>query len=82
MAALVHRSLKNCQVLRFPAQLTDRPPDLLARVRETLELWLRRAQERQELAQLSERELRDMRVSSADVWYETRQPFWRATRKY
>jgi uncharacterized protein YjiS (DUF1127 family) len=55
---------------------------LFARVRATLRAWQRHAREQQELARLSERELRDMRVSSADVWREIRQPFWRVTRPY
>lgn len=77
MAALVHQSLTNSQVLPFRAH---RPaPGLLARFGDTLRRWERRSRERDELSRLSERDLRDMRVSSADVWHEIRQPFWRGT---
>ncbi len=83
MAALVHQSLTNCQAVRYPSRFAAATrPGLLARLTDTLRRWHRHARERQELAHLSERELRDMRVSSADVWHETRQPFWRTTRPY
>ena len=79
MAALVHQSLTNCQAIPFSSRFAAPPrPGLLARPAATLRLWRRRSRERLELARLSERDLRDMHVSSADVWREIRQPFWRA----
>jgi len=78
MAALVHQPLTNCQALPLSARFAPAQPGLLARVADTLRTWQRRDHERSELARLSERELRDMRVSSSDVWREIRQPFWRA----
>jgi uncharacterized protein YjiS (DUF1127 family) len=83
MAALVHQSLTNCQALSLPPRVATPPRrGLFARLAATLRLWHRQARDRQELALLGERELRDMRVSSVDVWNETRQPFWRATQPY
>ena len=83
MAALVHQSLTNCQALALsPRFAAPAQPGLFARLTATLRLWQRRERERQELARLDERELRDMRVSSADVWHEIRQPFWRSTLRH
>jgi len=80
MATLVHQSLTNCQALPIPSRFAAPPrPGLFARLTATLRLWHRHTRERQELARLSERELRDMYVSSADVWHEIKQPFWRST---
>jgi uncharacterized protein YjiS (DUF1127 family) len=79
VATLVHPSLTNSQGIRFAAPARG---GVLARLTATLRTWLRNARERQELALLSERELRDIRLSAADVWHETRQPFWRPTRPY
>jgi uncharacterized protein YjiS (DUF1127 family) len=79
MATLVHPSLTNCQALSYSSRFAaPQQPGLLARLTATLRVWQRRMRERQELALLGERELRDMRVSSSDVWHEIRQPFWRA----
>jgi uncharacterized protein YjiS (DUF1127 family) len=46
---------------------------LLALLRE----WQRRDLERRELARLSERELRDFRMSPSEAYAEMRKPFWR-----
>jgi uncharacterized protein YjiS (DUF1127 family) len=43
-----------------------------------LYLWRRRARERSELCRLSERELRDFRVSRLEAIGEAMKPFWRA----
>jgi uncharacterized protein YjiS (DUF1127 family) len=70
--------------LTFPQPMQraegDRP-NLPARIVATLRLWQRRMRERQDLLRLSPRELRDMRASSADVYWETSQPFWREARR-
>jgi len=79
MATLAHRSLTNCQALALPSPFAaPHEPGLISRVTATLRLWHRRSRERRELARLSERELRDMRASSSDIWWEIRQPFWRS----
>lgn len=83
MATLVHSSLTNCQAQGYLARFAAPPrTGLFARAATTLRAWQRHAREQQELARLSEREMRDMRVSSSDVWHEIRQPFWRVTRPY
>ena len=48
------------------------------RFRHVLHLWRRRIRDREELAAMSERDLRDARLSRADVAVEIRKPFWRA----
>jgi len=79
MATLAHRSLTNCQAVALPAPFAaPQEPGLFSRAAATLRLWHRRSRERQELARLSERELRDMRVSSSEIYWEIRQPFWRS----
>jgi uncharacterized protein YjiS (DUF1127 family) len=50
--------------------------DLAAAV-ETLSVWQERARARRELARLDDRMLRDIGISSADVWQELEKPFWR-----
>lgn len=77
MAVLVHQTLTNCHV-GVPGRLVMRQRrGWLARLVATLHLWQRRARERRELAQLSERDLRDLRLTSVDVWHEISRPFWR-----
>jgi uncharacterized protein YjiS (DUF1127 family) len=50
---------------------------LISRLTGVLRAWRRRALERAELAQMSQGELHDIGVSSADHWTETHKPFWR-----
>lgn len=83
MAALVHQSLTNCQAVRFTSgHAAASRTGVFARVAATVREWQRHAEEQGELARLSDRELRDMGASSADVWREVRQPFWRVTTPY
>jgi len=80
MTALVHHSLTNRQV--FPAHsrfAAPRRSEVFAGLGTTLRLWRRRMRERRELAVLSPRDLRDIGVSSSDVWHEIRLPFWRSS---
>ena len=44
---------------------------------QTIKAWHQRAKGRRELAQLSERDLKDIGLSSLMVGYEVHQPFWR-----
>lgn len=53
-------------------------PSLLSRVVAQLRLWRRRARERSQLAQLSERDLHDIGMSRGTVYAELQKPFWRA----
>jgi uncharacterized protein YjiS (DUF1127 family) len=48
-----------------------------ARWRGALQEWRRRDRERGELARMSEVELHDIGVTSAERWVEINKPFWR-----
>lgn len=48
-----------------------------ARWRGALQVWRRRERERGELARMSEAELHDIGVSSAERWAEINKPCWR-----
>lgn len=64
---------------RRPADLrANGPTALLRSVLATLMAWQERASQRHLLAQLGERELKDMGISRADAESEARKPFWRA----
>jgi uncharacterized protein YjiS (DUF1127 family) len=41
-----------------------------------IELWLDRARERRRLAQLTDRELRDIGLNRYEARHESRKPFW------
>ncbi|HEY1934604.1 MAG TPA: DUF1127 domain-containing protein [Acetobacteraceae bacterium] len=78
MSTLADRRLTNCQALAFPTDFAPPSrPGMPQRLIATLRLWHARMRNRAELAALGERELRDMSASSADVWQEISQPFWR-----
>jgi uncharacterized protein YjiS (DUF1127 family) len=51
---------------------------LLAKLRETIQVWRQRQRERQLLAQLSDRDLHDVGLSWSDIALEAKKPFWRA----
>jgi uncharacterized protein YjiS (DUF1127 family) len=67
MADIVHHDLINSQASAG-----------LPQVFATLGLWRRRLREREQLARLSERELRDIGVARGALFDELRKPFWRA----
>jgi len=80
MAALHHRSLTNSQTGLlwggpFPALWR---PGVLRRAGATLRLWRRRIGDRHRLAELGERDLRDIGATRAEVQAEMATPFWRA----
>jgi uncharacterized protein YjiS (DUF1127 family) len=52
--------------------------NLRASATALLHTWRQRAHSRRELSQLSEAELRDMRISRCDAAAEASKPFWRA----
>lgn len=66
MAYIAHHPLTK-------SQLWSVVPRLGALLRQ----WQRRSRERDELARLSERELRDLGLSRGTVYDELRKPFWR-----
>lgn len=41
-------------------------------------VWFQRARQRQQLAQLTDRELRDIGVSLAEAYSEATKPFWQS----
>ena len=45
---------------------------------QILATWRRRARERQELAGLDQRTLRDLGLSPGDIQFEASKPFWRS----
>jgi uncharacterized protein YjiS (DUF1127 family) len=50
---------------------------VVSRLLAQLRLWRRRARERNQLAQLSERDLHDIGMSRGTVYAELQKPFWR-----
>lgn len=67
MAVLTDHGLTNYQPSSFS----------LALLWETLKLWRRRAQERNELARMDERALHDIGLSRGAIYAELHKPFWR-----
>ncbi len=51
--------------------------ELLETLGPRIRRWRDRARQRAELARMSDREIRDIGVSRAEVWREVRKPFWR-----
>jgi uncharacterized protein YjiS (DUF1127 family) len=49
----------------------------LRNVAGTVSVWLRRSRTRRRLAELEDRELRDIGVSRAQALDESKKPFWR-----
>jgi uncharacterized protein YjiS (DUF1127 family) len=50
----------------------------LVRLLDTIQVWLRRHEDRSRLAGLSDHLVRDIGLSRADVENEASKPFWRA----
>ena len=67
MSTFTHESMINHHGSGFFAQIS-----------ETLHVWRERQRARQQLAQLSARDLHDVGLSWSDVAYEAEKPFWRA----
>ena len=53
-------------------------PGLLTRIGAVLHVWRERYEQRNELVQWSERDIRDAGLAPGDVIYEASKPFWRA----
>ena len=62
--------------LRAVARRAD-PLDLLGDIMELALVWLQRSRERRELGAFSDRMLKDLGVSRADIDHEVSKPFWR-----
>jgi uncharacterized protein YjiS (DUF1127 family) len=52
-------------------------PPRISHWRNELQSWRRRARERDELARMSDGELHDIGVTSAERWAEINKPCWR-----
>ncbi len=67
MSTLTHQSMTN-----------HHGQGILAQIAETLHVWRQRRHDRQQLAELSSRDLHDIGISWSDIVYEAEKPFWRA----
>ena len=67
MSTLTHQSMIN-----------HHQSSIFARISQTLRIWVKRYQDRRQLAQLSARDLHDVGLSWSDIVYEAEKPFWRA----
>jgi uncharacterized protein YjiS (DUF1127 family) len=54
-----------------------RSHDGVARAAEGGLIWLERARQRRQMAELSDHMLRDIGLTRADAWAESDKPFWR-----
>jgi uncharacterized protein YjiS (DUF1127 family) len=72
------RALSTPRVFALPGERGhDRLGRMLRAVVALLRAWRQRDQERRELARLTDRELRDIRVSRSEAIDEASKPFWR-----
>ena len=79
MAGFAHQLSTNCQVSSYALGSPARPRHgMLTRAGALLGLWAERMRERTQLARLSERDLRDIGLTLADVDRLLAKPFWRA----
>jgi len=67
MALPAQRAVRECK----------RPASYLRRVLALFDIWRRRIRDRQALALMDERSLRDVGLTRYDALYEVRKPFWR-----
>ncbi len=78
MSGFAHQFPTNCQLAPPPPRVRAAPPGAnLVRLVATIRLWRNRLRERQELAEMGERELHDLGLSRADILGELVKPFWR-----
>ena len=79
MASLAHQLSTNCQVSSYaPGSPARSRHGIIARSGALLGLWAERMRERTQLTRLSDRDLRDIGLSRADVDRLIAKPFWRA----
>jgi uncharacterized protein YjiS (DUF1127 family) len=63
--------------IALPHFAFEMSPPRIAQWRSELQSWRRRARERGELARMSDGELHDIGISSAERWSEINKPCWR-----
>jgi uncharacterized protein YjiS (DUF1127 family) len=65
-------------ICTYESMTNHHAPGFWSALSDTFHLWRERYRSRRELAQLTERDLRDFGVSSTEVAFELKKPFWRA----
>ena len=63
--------------IALPHFVFETSPPRISHWRSELQSWRRRARERDELARMSDGELHDIGVTSAERWAEINKPSWR-----
>ena len=58
-------------------ELPELPSGLLGRIWNTITRWRERVEARETLARIDARICQDIGITEADLWRETRLPFWR-----
>jgi len=76
MSTLEQRLAARCRRQPYESSFS-RLPLLVATVRYLAAEWCRRARSRAELAQMSDRDLRDIGITRAEAAHESTKPFWR-----
>jgi uncharacterized protein YjiS (DUF1127 family) len=81
MTAITHGALSFLHPSPKPNHVTGSAVGMRQRITRTLRLWRRRMRERDALQRLSDRDLRDIGATRADIAWEMSQPFWREPRR-
>lgn len=74
----LHRAMRETLALRWIDRALTAAAHRSARLSALIAQWVRRSEERRELAGLCDRALRDIGVTRVEVMRETQKPFWRA----
>lgn len=78
MASFTHPFSTNCQLPPISSRVRAAPSvATVGRLAAAIRLWHRRIREREALAGMNDRELRDIGVSRMDALGELAKPFWR-----
>ncbi len=77
MAGFAHPLPTNSQLIPMSFRARPSSASTLARLKAAIGRFRGRVRERRTLAELNERELRDIGLSSWDVHTELAKPFWR-----
>jgi uncharacterized protein YjiS (DUF1127 family) len=70
-------TLTSVETLQSRSSALARAPGVISRATRTVLIWLERRRDREILAALDDRMLRDIGISRADVEREYTKPFWR-----